>query len=243
MDDLPAPLPSRRFNESDTDAILRRAAELASGAEQTPTQRGLTIDEMEALAGEAGLDPALVQRAAHEVTLKQAESASPWVGAPRRIVLERQFEDEFTEEVWEGMVGETQRTLGGMGFASQVGRTRTWTVSHGGGSRGRGSRVVTVTASVHQGKTVVRVDESLSQLAGAMFGGIVGGVGGGSTGLWLGIGMGLLHSPVAAVALVLGGVAGAYGLARALFGRVFRKRSEELGDLLNRLVETRPTDG
>lgn len=235
-------LPARRFNESDTDAILRRAAELASGAEETPTQRGLTIEEMEALAGEAGLDPALVQRAAREVGFKQAQSASPWAGAPRRILVERQLEVELTEEVWESMVVEIQRTFGGAGFASQVGRTRTWTVSQTGG-RGHSSRVVSVTVTAQQGKTMIRVDESLTQLAGAIFGGVVGGVGGGTTGLWVGIGMGMLHSPVAAVALVLAGVAGAYGLARALFVRAFRKRSEELNELVQRLAEARPVDG
>jgi len=242
MSDLPAPLPSRRFNESDTDAILRRAAELASGAEETPTQRGLTIEEMEALAGEAGLDPALVQRAAREVGFKQAQSASPWVGAPRRILIERQIDRELTEEVWESMVGEIQQTFGGAGFASRVGRTRTWTVSQTG-ARGHSTRVVSVTATAQQGKTVIRVDETLTQVAGALFGGIVGGVGGGTTGIWVGIGMGVLHSPMAAVALALAGVAGSYALARALFVRAFRKRSEELNELVHRLAEARPLEG
>jgi hypothetical protein len=242
MSDLPAPLPSRRFNESDTDAILRRAAELASGAEGTPTQRGLTIEEMEALAGEAGLDPALVQRAAREVGLKQGQRASPWAGAPLRVMIERQCEGELSEEIWESMVGEIQRTLGGVGFASRVGRTRTWTVSEVG-SRNRAGRVVSITATVQHGRTVLRADETLTHLAGAMFGGIVGGVGGGGTGVWIGIGMGLLHSPVAAAGMVLTAVAGAYGLARLLYRRTVRKRTEELSDLLQRLTEARPLDG
>ena len=238
MSDLPAPLPSRRFNETDTDAILRRAAELASGAAETPTQRGLTLEEMEALVREAGLDPELVRRAARDVNLKQAQAASPWAGAPRRILVEREIDGELTEEVWESMVGEIQRTFG-VGFASRVGRTRNWTASNTG-QRGPSTRLVSVTATVQHGKTLIRVDEALSQLAGAMFGGIMGGVGGGTSGLWMGIGMGVLHSPVAAVALVLAGVSGSYALARTLFVRAFRSRSVELNELIGRLAEARP---
>jgi hypothetical protein len=33
---------------------------------------------------------------------------------------------------------------------------------------------------------------------------------------------------------------GFYGLARGLYRRVFRKRSEELGELIERLAEARP---
>lgn len=241
MSDTPAPLPSRRFNETDTDAILRRAAELASGAEGTPAQRGLTLEEMEALVGEAGLDPELIRRAARDVTLKQVEAATPWAGAPRRILIEREIDGEVTEELWESMVGEIQRTLGGIGFASRVGRTRSWTVAQTG-QRGPTSRSVSVTVSSHKGKSVIRVDETLSQLAGALFGGIVGGGGGGSTGIWIGIGMGVLHSPVAAAALVAGALMGFYSLARALFRRTFRKRSEELNELVARLAEARPIE-
>src|SRR5262245_41960654 len=115
-DPTPPQLPARRFNESDTDAILRRAAELASGnTGETPAQRGLTIEEMEALVTEAGLDPELVRKAARDVTIKRAQEATPWVGAPRRILLERELEGEITEEIWESMVGELQRTMGGVG--------------------------------------------------------------------------------------------------------------------------------
>lgn len=241
MPDTPPSLPSRRFNESDTDAILRRAAELASGSEETPTQRGLTIEEMEALAGEAGLDPELVRKAARDVTLKQIQAATPWVGAPRRILIEREIDGEVSEEVWESMVGEIQRTLGGAGFASRVGRTRTWTNSQTG-PRGPSSRIVSVSVSSHRGKTVIRADENLSQLAGAMFGGIVGGGGGATVGIWMGIGIGLLHSPAAAVAMVVGAIYGSYSLAKGLFRRAFRKRNEDLTELLARLAEARPIE-
>ncbi len=237
-----ADLPARRFNETDTDAILRRTAELATGSEEELARRGLTIHEMEALAREAGLDPELVRQAARDVSTRHAQASAPWAGAPRRIVLEEEFEGELTEEVWESMVGEIQRTLGGMGFASRVGRTRSWIVSQTG-ARGPASRALSVTATPQRGKTIVRIEENLSQLAGALFGGVVGGFGGGTVGLWTGVGMGVLHSPAAAVALVIASLIGSYTAARHFFVRTYRKRSEELSDLLTRLGTARPLDG
>jgi hypothetical protein len=241
-DDQPAPLPARRYNETDTDAILRRAAELAAGSEEKSAQRGLTIEEMESLAGEAGLDPELVRRAAREVAIKRTQRAAPFAGAPNRVLLEREIPGEISEEVWESMVGEVQGLFGAVGFASRVGRTRSWSLAPTS-VRGPQSRLVTLSATTHQGKTVLRLDESLSQLAGALFGGIMGGGGGGTIGIWMGIGMGVLHSPAAAVSMVLLSVLGSYTVARKLFVRAYRKRVEELNDLLNRVVEARPLDG
>jgi hypothetical protein len=238
MDNPPVPQPARRFSETDTDAILRRTAELASGAEDTPVQRGLTVEEMEALVGEAGLDPELVRRAAREVTLRLSQEFSPWTGAPGRILLERVIPGELSEEVWESMVGEIQRSFGALGYASRVGRTRTWTVPPTGGH----GRVLSVTATTQQGQTILRVDESLSSLVGQLFGGLIGGLGGGLVGVWMGIGMGIFHSPAVAGALVITGVAGSYVLARALFRRAFTRRSRELGDLLDRLAAAGPAE-
>lgn len=241
MPDTPPNLPIRRFNETDTDAILRRTAELASGTGEHPAHRGLTIEEMESLASEAGLNPELVRKAARDVALKQAQGATPWVGAPRRILIEREIDGEVSEELWESMVGEIQRTFGGIGFASRVGRTRSWTVGQNG-PRGSSNRHVSVTVSHQHGKSAIRIDENLNQLAGAIFGGCVGGGGGGTVGVWIGIGQGIFRSPLLAGALVLGNLVAMYSLARGLYRRAFRKRNDELNELLGRLAEARPIE-
>jgi len=229
------PVPVRRFTEADTDAILRRTAELASGSDAATPARGLTVDEMETLAQEAGLSPELVRRAAREVSLRSALQPSPWTGGPRRLALERVIPGELSEAAWEAIVGEVQRTLGMPGFVSKVGRTRTWSALSQTGNAGT-QRHVTVTATIHDGNTVVRVDEPLGKLAGALFGGLVGGLGGGGTGLWIGIGMGVLHSPVAAGACVLTALTGSYALARTLFKNAAARRLTEHDELLERLV-------
>jgi hypothetical protein len=228
------PGPIRRFSEEQTDAILRRAAELqATGAQTSAADRGLTIPEMERLARGAGLDPALVRRAADEVGTS-GRTASRALGAPVRLVLERVIEGELEEAAWEAMVGEIQQTIGSPGYPSRVGRTRTWSVTTP--TSQQGIRVVSITATMQHGQTVIRADESLHHLVGALFGGIGGGLGGGGMGVGFGVGLGVFQSLPAALAIVVACLGGSYVLARTLFVRSARRRAAELSGLLDRLV-------
>ncbi|MEO8140160.1 MAG: hypothetical protein ABI742_10965, partial [Gemmatimonadota bacterium] len=136
---------------------------------------------------------------------------------------------------WEAFVNEAQRTLGVPGFVSRVGRLRTWSPQMQTGNAGT-NRLVTITATSHDGTTTIRIDEPLTKLAGVLFGGCVGGLGGGGTGIWMGIGMGVLHSPFAAAGLVLSALSGSYLLARKLFARAAAKRLAGLEELLDRMV-------
>ena len=232
------PLPARRFTETDTDAILRRTAELASGTDPAAASRGLTLDEMESLAREAGLSPELVRRAAREVSIRDTLQRSRWTGGPRRLALERVVRGELSEDGWEAIVGEAQRTLGSPGFASRVGRIHTWSAQSQTGNAGT-ARLVTITATSHDGTTTIRVDEPLTKLAGALFGGLVGGLGGGGMGAWIGIGMGIFHSPAAAVGVAISALTGSYFLARRLYARAAARRLADLDALLDRLVAAR----
>ncbi len=228
------PLPARRYDEKHTDAILRRAAELqASGGVGATGDRGLTLAEMEAIAREAGIDPALIRRAATEVDHRAAAKSSSFFGAPLRLGLERVVPGEVTDEAWGEMVIDIQGTLG-PGQVSQVGRLRTWSVLLRGGQAP--PRPVSISATVHQNRTVLRVDEPQGPLAGGLFGGIMGGLGGGGLGVSIGVGIGTFQSPLLAVGLAAALVAGSYLLARTIYGSVVRRRSAQLNALLDRMA-------
>jgi predicted lipid-binding transport protein (Tim44 family) len=96
---------------------------------------------------------------------------------------------------------------------------------------------VQVTVTPRHGRTTIRMEEPLGQLAGGLFGGLMGGLGGGTSGIAMGIGMGVFHSPSVAVALIGGFVAGSYALARTIFGRMARGRGERMQRLMSRLAE------
>ncbi len=76
----------RVYSDEEFAVILRKAAEMPGPAEATATsQEGLTLNEMKAAAAQAGLDPALVERAAQMLVANTP--ASPFerlIGGPLR---------------------------------------------------------------------------------------------------------------------------------------------------------------
>lgn len=206
--------PHRHYSEQEVEDILRRASGLERRKQLERPQ--LTLQEIEAVAKEAGLDPQLVRRAASELEeQRKAALSTRLAGAPLRRTFERVIDGELTAAAHERLAAEILEAVRGLSpMATQlnaIGRTLSWSGWTQGGS-------IALTVTPRDGQTVIRVDVNSSQLAGGLYGGIIGGVGGG-----LGTNVAwmlprLLHLPVAAgIAGALGVVLGAYGLARWLY--------------------------
>ena len=90
----------RVYSDEEFALILRKAAELASRAElPAATSEGLTLTEMKSAAAQAGLDPALVERAAR--MLAASATASPLenlTGGPLRHNTEAHFPIKLDEQ-------------------------------------------------------------------------------------------------------------------------------------------------
>lgn len=224
-------LPERTYDEQQVATILRRAARLER--DHGVTTGALTLKEIEAIARDAGIDPALVRQSARELDQGPGWSVGRVLaGAPLRRTIERVVDGEIGTEDHERLAEEIREGFAsfGMGgrFAS-IGRTLTL-------SGFTGISSVEVNVSPRDGQTRIRITTDRSQLAGGLFGGIVGGVGGGvgaNVGWMLPV---LLHLPAAAglagAALV---VVGAYGLARSIFTRNANGLDRKLAVLADRL--------
>jgi len=234
----PRQLAGRRFNEKEVAAIIKRASELQeveSTAGESST--GMSLAELEQIAREAGLDPALVRRAASDLDTRVTDQQpSAFFGAPTDLVLERTIDGEVPTEEYEALVLEIQRELGGVGAASGLGRTLVWTMTTHDHRRAA-TRTVQVTVTPRNGRTTIRIEEPLRPLAGGLFGGVIGGVGAGTGGIVMGIGMNLFNSMPVALSMVGGMVGASYLLARTIFGRMVRNRGERLQRLMSRLAD------
>lgn len=227
---------ARRYTEEETALVLKRAAELAAHSPSSSEARGMTLAEIEQVGREAGIDKALVRRAAKELQRPiQTGSHSAFLGGPTMIRIERIIEGEVPERVYEFLVEEIRAQLGEMGNASTLGRSLAWTtgpVMQGSTS----TRAVNVSVTPRNGQTTLRVEEKLSLLAGQWFGGILGGLGGGGVILPvlppLLVGMPWLLA--LSVPLWMGGV---YGLSRRLYGRKAREREQQAIALMERLCD------
>ena len=206
---------------------MSRAAELST------TQSGgeTSLEELEKIASEAGLDKALVRQAAAELLSgRKPVRPSPLsrLFGPLSLRFETVLPGALEQEAHGLLLDAIARELGLPGQLSQAGRSFSWSINDQ-------ARSLNVHVSTRSGQTVVRIHERLGSLAGGIWGGVLGG-GGGTLVPLAAIGAGaLVGGPMAvtaAVALSLG--ASVFG-TRALYRHAVRRRERALSSLFDEL--------
>ena len=230
---------ARRYNEKEVALVIKRAAELQSDASERgeSASEGLSLGELEQVAREAGIDPALVRQAAQDLdTRHNTSEPSRFLGAPSVISIERTIRGEVSADEYEAIVHELRRTFNDNGIVSTLGKSLAWTSSPQMYGRHASRQQIDVSVSPRNGNTVIRADQSLRGVAGGLFGGIVGGAGGGSAGISMAVGLAIFHSVPAAIGVWGCIIAGTYGLARSIYGRVARRRGEKMRQVVDRIA-------
>ena len=249
----PNPESSRRYSDEEIQLLLKRAAELESEKPALPARvDGPTLEEIESIASEAGINPALIRQAAHELDSPSggitvlAPQSSTLLGAPTVFELERVVRGEATQATLERLLPYLQRAADGMGHPSLMGKTLTWQSEDASKMR-----ALQVSVSVGRGETRISIEERYGNLAGSLFGGIVGG-GGTSLGFGVGFGVGLgaLGSALFATLFPFVALGGTWALARGIYRHSVHNRMRKLTRLMNELVaavedgvEDRPEEG
>jgi hypothetical protein len=232
---------SRRYTDAEIQRLLKRAAELENEKPALPAPvEGPTLEEIESIASEAGINPALIQQAAHELDSTSsgitvlAPQSSVFLGAPTAFELERVVRGEATQATLERLVPYLQRAADGMGHPSLMGKTLTWQSEDASKTR-----ALQVSVSVGRGETRISVEERYGNMAGALFGGIVGGGGTGvGFGVGFGVGLGALGSALFATLFPFVALGGTWALARGIFRHSVHNRMRKLTKLMNELVAT-----
>lgn len=130
----------RTYTEQEVASLLERAAELQLQRSRRPEDRpGLTLGELQAIAAETGLDPALLRQAAAELDAPSRPLLDASTGTSNtHVFIERSAPGPLTSDAWEDIVAELRhrfdtdlgRMMGtpGMGTSSteQIGRTVEW---------------------------------------------------------------------------------------------------------------------
>jgi predicted lipid-binding transport protein (Tim44 family) len=136
-----------------------------------------------------------------------------------------------------------RREIGEVGQIGSVGRTFSWSVSNQ-------NRKLQISVMPRGGRTTVRIDEQINNIAGGVFGGIMGGGGGGLGGAMMGAIAGGAHQPLLGLAAWLATIATSFGAARFTLGRIAKSKQEKLREvahmLANQIAEStasaEPTD-
>ncbi|MDX1495191.1 MAG: hypothetical protein R3253_14075 [Longimicrobiales bacterium] len=227
------PLP-RLYGDEEIGRILKRATELQHREPQAPPA-GVTLSELEEIAAEAGIDPSYLRRAALEVEAGHADPTiwSRLLGAELGLFRETTLRGEVGDDGFERIVTAIQAASKEHGQPSLLGRTLTWRAE-----TASKTRTVQVVVTSRDGKTHIRVEENLNQMASGLFAGVMvgGGVGIGM-GVGLPLGLEVLGSVLFATLAPVGTVVLGYISARAIYRQLVGNRRRAMDALFDRVVQ------
>jgi hypothetical protein len=221
----------RRFTEEEFGLILTKASELQTRPKHLGSGdgEGLSLEEIKAVAGEVGIDPALVDRAASLLPRKEeASRMATLAGGPTRFRLEHTIPRRLTEEDQIKLLDAVRASLGQHGKVLPGTPGLEWS-NHGDVSQ------IYVTAVPGSEGTDVRVTANrdgaaILTVVFSTLGGLLAGVATGAslepTGLLLGAGV-----------FAGGGLLG-LGTARAIWAATTRSMRRRLNDLMATVVST-----
>jgi hypothetical protein len=221
----------RRFNDGEIAQILKRASELQQAEPGDQSRAGLLLTEIEEVAGEAGIDPALVRRAAADLDAAQMpQRESAFLGGPMLLQFERIVDGEVPESEYEMLVEEIRRTFSITGIVTTLGRSLAWTTSPSHSA----TRIINVSVVPKNGVTTIRIEE---QLRAAVAGAFVGTMGVGGVGTMFATIAALKGAFIAVLwPLGVGVTCLSYITARLIYQSIVKRRTRELLQLLERLT-------
>ena len=229
----PTNLP-RLYGEKEIGKILKRATELQHEEPSAPSAGSMSLQELEDIAAEAGIDPTYLRRAALEIDTG-AMDLSTWakfLGEELLLVSEITIPGELRDDGFERIVEVIQRGTREHGQPSLLGRTMTWRAE-----TPNKTRTIQITVNSRDGHTSVRLEENLTQFAGGLFGGTIAGIGGGvGVGVGLGVGLNVLGSALFATLFPLGVVGLTYMGAREIYRAIVKRRRRAMGELFEQVL-------
>ncbi len=229
----------KRYSDGEVAEIVRQAAD---DQVAYPTEEGMSLDTVQRIAGDVGISPERVERAANKLEVRapvappaQSGPGKFWLGSSTVIEFESVVPGEVTEAVYDDIVDEIQAMFATEGQVGTLGRSLTWrTEKPVLGKR----RALQVRVTSRGGQTRIQVQERLGELATSIHGGIMGGGALGGVAIILGVGLGVPLGPPEIVSLLAAGWAGGmWQLSRAIFGGVSRKKRSDLQELADRIAE------
>lgn len=202
-----------------------------------PTTMGFRDDREAMRARVEALEDELEALRRENATLRRRDGlpggpATLFFGAPVRLRVERVVDGELHESAHEMLVEEARSRFGALGRVTRVGRSFAWSLGPPASTR-----ILEISAAPRRGRTTIRVQEQLANVAGGLFGGIVGGLGGGGLGVVLPLSF-ALRLPFGLLPLVaLAWVTTVYAVVRASFRGLATRRHAELVACADELAE------
>ena len=152
----------RLYSEKEFNTILKRAVEQQKN-DQAQKAVGLSLEDIQQIAGEVGIDPTVIADIAADLDESPSRRTRyPWYKTPKKVEVERVIAGTITEEDWPEILTTIEKELNVSGVSNQIGRMLEWTFSNS-------STQYKLTFSSGDDKTKVRFSSSFSSVVVAWF--------------------------------------------------------------------------
>jgi tetrahydromethanopterin S-methyltransferase subunit F len=224
----------RRYDEREAAQILARVAELGE-RQRDDAAGGLSQGELEEIAGEIGLDRALVARASAELAQPEETRA---LGGPTRLRFEARVPAVRSAAFLEEACDLLRRAVGDPGTLTETGGAQIWR------SGGPQSRAVHLTVRQVGDQTLVRLEEKMAEAArvSATVGAAAGFVLAVFAMIPLKVLLGKPTMLLFVVPLFVLGLLGGWAAGRRRWRAISAARQAELGDLFRDLLDLAEAD-
>lgn len=225
-------MPHRRFSEEEFTEVLKKATELQSralvrvdGAEPSDTA-GMSLEDMQAIAREVGIEPSMVARAA---SLLEQDRSAPLTAD--RYVLSDSMPGELTDDDKARLLHAIRDTVAQHGSADLTPTGIEWSTPRGEPTQ------LNVSVYNLDGRNEVRVavDRNAAAILTHLFptiGGLLAGVA---------VGASLEPGLVGGAAVLAGGAGAGFAFARALWHRSSRTVRARAARIVERVTAALPT--
>lgn len=118
----------RLFSQKEIQGLLKKATELQKKDVLNKNEEGLTLEEIEQIAADSGIDPVYIREAlAGGASASGSEKKFHILGAPISIEVGREVPETMSPEEWEQVVHEARRTLQKSGgIVQKLGNSLEW---------------------------------------------------------------------------------------------------------------------
>ncbi len=117
--------PAHRFTPSEIEEVFARAA--ATQQRDRQSDLGLSVEELQAVGAEAGLDPVHVAAAARAVAAGEPDDKrEAFAGVPVGVRRSAHLDAPPSDLLWETLVSDLQETFSARGKVERIGASRIW---------------------------------------------------------------------------------------------------------------------
>lgn len=220
---------TRLYSETEIGALIKRASELQERARIEP-ERGVSLQDLERIAEEVGIEPVHLRTAAAELSRGIGKGLLLW-GGPFVLQDRRLVSASVTPDQWTGIVDGLRGTTGSEGRTSQIGRSQEWTRE----IQDLDFVLERTRITIHPGENRTTIEVRKEHRGGALLAYGLGAIlGGGAAGVFLD---GSLLSDLVNGVILAGGSVGGLAAARGAVGYWTKRQRQELTKLTNWLTE------